>query len=244
MRRPARRLREQGRRGGTVRCWIQGWHATRHPEMSRWVLSCSATTRAMHAVCSRTRGWQRGKERRKRAAGAAHLPMRGCRRSGRSMVLAMPMMERRDPLRPGHSNRLYSTVCRQGRVRQVVHHSPRETVHPSDGPAPRCLLLPPLSPPPYTHTHTHLRPVDEQVHLVHQHDGGPPRGASPPAPAAEHRLQRLGRLLRAGTVARQRLHGWAGARPGRVAPWLLGTRQQAAQCGGAPGCFAPTRRCM
>ena len=43
-----------------------------------------------------------------------HLPMRGCSRSGRSMVLAMPMMLKLEPLRPGQSNRLYSTVCAGG----------------------------------------------------------------------------------------------------------------------------------
>ena len=45
----------------------------------------------------------------------AHLPMRGCSRSGRSIVLATPMTERREPLRPGQSKRLYNTVCGDGK---------------------------------------------------------------------------------------------------------------------------------
>ena len=36
----------------------------------------------------------------------AHLPMRGCSLSGRSMVLAMEMMKSCDPGRLGQSNRL------------------------------------------------------------------------------------------------------------------------------------------
>ena len=44
---------------------------------------------------------------------AAHLAIRGRNRSGKSMVLAMPMTARREPLRVGHSMRLYNTCIKE-----------------------------------------------------------------------------------------------------------------------------------
>ena len=56
---------------------------------------------------------------RQRWAEAAHLAMRGRKRSGRSMVLAMPMTARREPLRVGHSMRLYNTCTERRHVANI-----------------------------------------------------------------------------------------------------------------------------
>ena len=47
------------------------------------------------------------------ACSSTHLAMRGRKRSGRSMVLAMPMTASREPCRVGHSMRLYNTCTEE-----------------------------------------------------------------------------------------------------------------------------------
>lgn len=61
----------------------------------------------MACSCSRLYGWNTTRLEPKREA------MRGMRRSGKSSVLAMPMTASLEPLREGHSHRLYSTCAQQ-----------------------------------------------------------------------------------------------------------------------------------
>ena len=186
------------------------------------------------------------------------------------------MMDRREPLRPGQSNKLYSTVCRGRRWRrqggpgqpgqpaicvshtalalrvglpawhdvclkrwagghtncgqcmQVWSRHPKGTHTPTHAQgipahtqashtgravcqrwrkAPVCggtrgLRLPPRA---------HLRLVHQQVHLVHQHNGGaPPLAPAAAAAAAKHALQRGGRRLRTRAVPGEGLQGGVG----------------------------------
>ena len=52
-----------------------------------------------------------------------------------------------------------------------------------------------------------LSPVDQHIHFVHQHNGGPPEPRPLPAAGAHHVVQKLGGILWAYPIPRERLAG-------------------------------------
>jgi len=142
--------------------------------------------------------------------------MRGRKRSGKSMVLAMPMTARREPLRVGHSMRLYNTCigrrhvigdCSLKSVDTFAHNTrpPWNHDRAQQCTCPSCTCVSTRREASCAGPHV-LVPVEQQVHLVDNDNRS--RGTTSAritATVAKHVVQVLRRRCRPHAAARQGL---------------------------------------